>query len=505
MSGAVAEVEVVVVGAGPGGLASAVTLGSYGVETLVVEQRHSPSPLPRANTASTGTMELLRRWGLEETARERSIDVEMQPLVVTTLAAAGEGQTVEAGFPTRAQAALISPTAPTCLGQDELEPLLEEHLASFASTRLERGVELTALEPGAGGDHVLTLAGPGGRRQVRARYVVGADGMHSKVRRELGIAREGTDTLEESLAIHFRAPLWDLVGERRHVIYFLTAEPEGRVLLPIGKPDRWAFGRQWDSAVDDVDALSPEKIEAWIRDAAGVPGLPIEIERSSVFGYGIGLAERFRNGNAFLIGDAAHRVTPRGGTGLNSAIRDGFDIGWKLGWMLRGWAGAPLLDSYERERRPVAEFNTHRSTRADGSILGNSTGLNADIGGRIAHVWVPRAGGPVSTLDLLGDGLTLFVGPSWDGVVPSRDAGSPPLTVERLDALAARGLGLTPAGALLARPDGYPVALWNDDGSAPARLTRAITAANGSAAPGRDGSEPLAAYGAGSPAGPATP
>ena len=494
MSGAVAECEVVVVGAGPGGLASAVTLGSYGVDTLVVEQRHSPSTLPRANTASTGTMELLRRWGLEGAARERSIDVEMQPLALTTLAAARDGQTIEAGFPTREQAALVSPSAPACLGQDELEPLLEQRLGSFASARVERRVKLTALERGAGGGHVLTLVGPGERRrQVRARYVIGADGMHSKVREELGIAREGTDTIEERLAIHFRAPLWDLVGERRHAIYFITAEPEDRVLLPIGNPDRWAFGRRWDSAVDDVDALTPEQIEDWIRDAAGVPDLPIEIERSSVVGYGIGLAERFRMGNAFLIGDAAHRVTPRGATGLNTAIRDGFDIGWKLGWSLRGWAGARLLESYERERRPVAEFNTQRSTRADGSILGNSVGLNADIGGRIAHVWVPRADGLVSTLDLLGDGLTLFVGPSWDGVVPSRDHGSPPLTVERLDALAARGLGLTPAGSLLARPDGYPVALWNADGSAPARLTRAIAAANGSAAQGRDGSEPFGA------------
>ncbi len=124
--------------------------------------------------------------------------------------------------------------------------------------------------------------------------------------------------------------------------------------------------------------------------------------------FGIGLAARFRDGNVFLVGDAAHRVTPRGGTGLNTAIRDGFDIGWKLAWVLRGWADDALLESYERERRPVAEFNTERSSRADGSILNTAVGLNADIGGRIAHVWVPHDGHLVSTLDLLGDGLTLF-------------------------------------------------------------------------------------------------
>ncbi len=142
-------------------------------------------------------------------------------------------------------------------------------------------------------------------------------------------------------------------------------------------------------------------------------------------------------------------MTPRGATGLNSAIRDGYDIGWKLAWVLRGWGGEPLLDSYERERRPVAEFNTRRSNRLDGSVLGNSIGLNADIGGRVAHVWVAREGGLVSTLDLLGDWLTLLVGPEWDGEVPSRRAGSPPVAVERLDAISARGLGLTTAGSRL--------------------------------------------------------
>jgi putative polyketide hydroxylase len=182
-------------------------------------------------------------------------------------------------------------------------------------------------------------------------------------------------------------------------------------------------------------------------------------------------------------------VTPRGGTGLNTAIRDGFDIGWKLAWVLRGWARERLLESYERERRPVAKFNTERSSRADGSILGTALGLNADIGGRIAHVWVPRNGGLVSTLDLLGEGLTLFVGPDWDDAIPSDQAGSPPITVERLDAIAARGLGLAATtGSLLARPDGFPVALWNDDEVGDARLTDVVAAARLRPSPTRDAS-----------------
>ena len=92
-----------------------------------------------------------------------------------------------------------------------------------------------------------------------------------------------------------------------------------------------------------------------------------------------------------------------------------------------------------------------------------------------------RDGGLVSTLDLLGDGLTLFVGPGWEGVVPDGD-GSPPVVVERLDAIAGRGLGLTAAGALLVRPDGHPVALWNDEAPEPGQLADSIAAAIGSPA-----------------------
>jgi putative polyketide hydroxylase len=457
MSVAIEEYEVVIVGAGPGGLASAATLGAYGVETLIVDRRPSTSTLPRATVASTATMELLRRWGLEPRVWERSIEVEWQAWSAPTLAEADRGEAIDVGLPTRAQAALVSPTSPACVAQDELEPLLEEHLGSLPSVTLERGVELVGLDQSGDAGPVLTLAGPGERRRrVRARYVIGADGIRSKVREQLGIATDGSEEPEPRTGILFRAPLWDLVGTHRYGIYFLTGEHEGSAFLPAGRRDRWIF------ATGATSDPGPGQAARWVREAAGDPELRVELERLMSVSFGVALAERFRAGDSFLIGDAAHRVTPRGGTGMNTAIRDGFDLGWKLGWVLRGWAGDELLESYERERRPVAEFNTGRSTRPDGSILGSSVGLAADIGGRIAHAWVERAGRLVSTLDLLGDGLTLFADPDWTGGAPDGGPGSAPVTVERLDPIAARPLGLAPGGSLLARPDGHPLALANE-------------------------------------------
>ena len=151
--------------------------------------------------------------------------------------------------------------------------------------------------------------------------------------------------------------------------------------------------------------------------------------------YAVELAERFRERSAFLIGDAAHRLTPRGATGMNTAIRDGYDLGWKLAWVLRGWAGEELLDSYEAERRPVAEHNGARG-RPERLHPRRPEELHVDLGGRIAHAWLPGETGRVSTLDLLGDGLTLFTGPGSGGRRgkarrPSPSAGSTPSPLAR--------------------------------------------------------------------------
>jgi 2-polyprenyl-6-methoxyphenol hydroxylase-like FAD-dependent oxidoreductase len=409
-------------------------------------------------------MELMRAWDVEDAVLAGSVDVEWRGRQTQTLATVADGAMWPVGVPSREQAAVLSPTAPACVPQDHLEPVLLERLRALGRTRVHLHTEVAGVTPRPEGAEVaLRDRATGEVRTLRARYVVAADGARSRVRHALGIAMRGSDALAHAVTAVFRAPLWDVLGEHRYGIYSVN-DPQGAgTFLPAGRDDRWIYGA-WVEP-QEIDAWTPERFVARIRAGAGVAGLEVAIERIGSFSFAAQIADRFRAGDVFLAGDAAHRVTPRGGTGMNTAIRGGYDLGWKLGWVLRGWSGADLLDTYEAERRPIAAHNIARSADPDGSTRATEDELHIDLGGRIPHVWVRDGDRRVSTLDLLGPGLTLFTGPdpaTWE----TQSAGGPPVTVRALDEVAARAMGIRGRGALLVRPDATPARLWTQEAAA---------------------------------------
>ncbi|WP_396912888.1 FAD-dependent monooxygenase [Mycolicibacterium sp.] len=180
------------------------------------------------------------------------------------------------------------------------------------------------------------------------------------------------------------------------------------------------------------------------------------------------IAHRFRSGRVVLIGDVAHRVTPRGGKGLNLAIQGGMHAAWKVAWVLRGWAPSEFLDTYDTEQRMAALHDVTRSADSKGSRRPTLPELQADLGGRLTHAWLPgdTPGSPTnrSTLDLVGTGWTLMTGPRvgpWARVAQEIGVRSAPVTVQTLDAMTARTIGIRGAGAMLVRPDGVPVGQWS--------------------------------------------
>ena len=466
---------VVVVGAGPAGLTAAVSLARHGIEVLLVERREVGSELPRATVLGVRTMEMLRSWGLTDRLLAGGVDVEMSMLEIPNVARASEGFRIDVGYPSPAQSAMVSPMAPANVPQDHLESVLLDHLATLPAATVVRGIEAADVRHTA--DHaVLTLKDvkSGQKFEVAAEYVIAADGAKCRIRTALDIGYTGPDGVIEGVMIEFHAPLWELMGEHRHGVYAIT-DPEGSgILVPAGPDDRWLFGTDLPSdAVHDEDAAR-QLLRKRIERASGVPGLNVQIDRFGWFSSAAQIADTFNSGRVFLAGDAAHRVTPRGGTGLNTAIAGGRDLGWKLAWVLLGWASPELLSSYEVERRPAAAHNVARSADPMGGRREALSELQVDLGGRVVHAWVDTEMSR-STIDLIGPGLTFLVGPDVERTqVSVTQPGRPPVTTIGLPLAAARALGLGPAGAILLRPDGVPVASWGVAAPSPADVEQTI-------------------------------
>jgi 2-polyprenyl-6-methoxyphenol hydroxylase-like FAD-dependent oxidoreductase len=455
------EPQVLVVGAGPAGLVAAICLARYGIGVLVVEKRTSVSTLSRALVISTRCMEIFRSWGLEAQIQAGAADVESRAWVTPTLVS-GDGAEMPLGYPTVAEAAKVSPTRPAWAPQDHLEPLLVTLARSLPNVELRSGWELFSLRQG--NDEVravLRSTERGETGEVAALFVIGADGAHSTVRGAAGITMDGRDDLAEYHRVEFGAALGEVVGDRRYGLYVITNPDVAGVLTPRGNTERWGLSQEWSPGHPRMADYGERRLVELIAAAVGAATPVPEIERVSSFSFAAQIAQRYREGRVFLVGDAAHRMTPRGGTGMNTAIQDAYDIAWKMGWVLRGWSGDGLLATYESDRRPVGLHNVERAGQAGGAERDVHDALPWDINGRLAHAWLERDGKMRSTLDLLGEGFTLLAGyeqPRWPE--PEIIGWRAPLTVHNLDPATATVLGVEPGGALLVRPDGRQVAAW---------------------------------------------
>jgi 2-polyprenyl-6-methoxyphenol hydroxylase-like FAD-dependent oxidoreductase len=484
------EAPVLVVGAGPVGLASAIMLAERGVAVTVLERRPQLSEHPRARLVNARTMEILRRLGLERAVREAALPATaMRSYFGAGLLDPGPRYVGLGGDPEDLD---LTPTLPCICSQDRLEPIL---LAAARARRVEVrfGTEAVAIRPGDGEATLTTTAG----EKLRGRFVLAADGAHSSLRRALGIPFEG-ESLQTFANILFRAPLGEYLEGRESALYHCApgTDDEG-TFLTVDNRSTWLLNATYRPEYrPDGERFDAAACTAIIRRASGIPDLPVEILSLLTWTVKAAVAEDYRVGEAFLLGDAAHSIPPSGGFGMNTGIGDADNLAWKLAASLAGWAGPALLGSYATERRPVAVANaeealanwraghveraardrpTHgrrpQQFRNLHIVLGYRYAVDgpevpaeewmptATPGDRAPHVWLDRDAGR-SVLDLFGEGFVLLAAdPGWSAAAARLDTHGVPLSAARLPAAAvpawAEAYQVDRDGATLVRPDGH--------------------------------------------------
>lgn len=361
----VENVDVLIVGGGGVGHAMALQLGRAEISTLLVERRASRSSHPKALGAHPRTMELYRQWGLADEIYAQAIPPE-QALgfgwmtrvngteLGTVMLADDVSKLAEYATQTRERLA--------CVSQITLEATLARAVQRQDSVQLRFQTEAIGIEQdGTGATVTLRRTDSDDTYQVRAKYVVAADGVRSPLRRMLGITETADPPYGESVNVYLRSAGMDALRAGRPYILWWTINADSfGCFWPIFD-DRWIYNFEGDVGKPD-DYFTEAFCADRVRRAAGDPDLDVEILDIARWRHERAVADRWRHGRVFLAGDAAHRFPPHGGFGLNSGVQDTANLAWKLIAVLRGQAGDNLLDSYEAERKPVADLNAEQTT-----------------------------------------------------------------------------------------------------------------------------------------------
>lgn len=506
------KASVLIVGGGITGLSTALFLSKQGVRPILIERHPSTAIMPQARAFNPRSMEIYRTIDLEkEIHRHLSILVDYPEMIGANTLDSEERFRVDLLAQVRPPSSL-SPTDWAMIDQDELEQIVCT-AAEDGGVDMRFGTELISLEQAADGVRAVVREQDSGiESSIHADYLVAADGHRAGIRNRLGIGVDQIGALAHAVYFIFDADLTTTLRGRRFLLAYLDQPTTGTALVPLRKFGRWMLGvpyhpEQGESPDDFTEQRCVELARLAVGDpdleltlVPPVPGWNQKVSHSAGGGW---VAQQFRSGRVFFVGDAAHVVPPTGSYGANTGIADAHNLAWKLAAVIKGQAGETLLKTYEEERIPVAltTLDTamqHLQDRHQGSeedvkkiddltmIFGyryHSAAIFTETsspvepvedprepsgrpGLRAPHVWLKRGEAKLSTLDLFNIGFTLLVGPDGEEWISAAKNVSASLGIElsihsigeELKDPENRFLttyGITSTGASLIRPDGF--------------------------------------------------
>ena len=498
--------SVLIVGGSLNGLTAALLLARRGVPCLVVERHPGTSIQYKFRGISPRSMEIYRGAGIEAEIRARDL-IDDRSAYVARMKNLADAQVSWQGLPW-SDTSDVGPTAAATCDQDQLEPILRAHAESHgADVRLN--TELIDISQNR--DDVVARVrdrSTGSEYTVRTQYVVAADGTASPVREALGIARHGPGVLQHWMNVIFEADLPATIDSRALRAIFAT-DING-TLVPRGD-GRWLMAVQFvPERGERAEDFTPDHCRDLIRRGAGQQDLQVDIIDARQWDAAAAVADRYKAGRVFLVGDSAHVMPPTGGFGGNTGIQDAYNLAWKLEAVIKEAAGQDLLETYDAERRPVADRTVGQALARlqawfkdpsrklpppeplvddlavtfgyrypAGAFVSDGADNPADLfedprapsgrpGSRAPHLLFRNRGSDVSTIDLFADRWVLVSGPKgrvwsnvrrrspaaralgvgWQGIHPDGD-------LEDISNRWSSAYGVDADGAVLVRPDGF--------------------------------------------------
>ncbi|MFJ7075898.1 FAD-dependent oxidoreductase [Streptomyces sp. NPDC098781] len=442
--------DVLIVGAGPTGLALGIDLGRRGVDALVVERDGSLFPGSRGKGIQPRTMEVFDDLGVLDAIRAAGGSYPVG-MIWQDGKRTGEHQMFDP-----AEATEDSPySAPWMVPQWRTQEILFARLAELGG-KVAFGREVVGLTQEADGVTVGFADGT----SLRARYVVAADGGRSAVRRTLGITMTG-ETVDPNPALVADVRITGLDRDNWH-LFPPRGEGDGFLAIcPLAGTEDFQVAAQFpEGSSVDVSLEGVRKVVAARSHLA--PQDVTEVRWASNFRPRAALADRFRDGRVFLAGDAAHVHSPAGGQGLNTSVQDAYNLGWKLGAVLRDGVDEALLETYEEERRPVAAGMLGLSTSVHrGEVRRGQATRQLGLGYRDSSLTeeTRETPGAIHAGDRAPDGTVggtrlfdAFRGPHWTLLALGAEAPELPEAVGVVRGVAQEPYG---TGLFLVRPDGY--------------------------------------------------